>query len=130
MTKKPTALLLIAICLGLSGCSGEPSASDVTKAVGDSFKQDTSLITGKKLIGAMVTAAGVEGVTLESVDKIGCEPSGKNAYLCEVSVEYTINTAEGSLADIFGAAGHKRSIGKYRFVNTSKGWIVAPGESL
>lgn len=130
MYNNRVALFLWVICLGLSGCSGEPSASDISKAVSESFKNDSSLLTGKKLIGVMVTAAGVEGVKLDSVDKIGCEPRGKNAYICEVSVEYTISITEGSLADLMGAAGHKRSINKYRFVKTSKGWIVAEGDTL
>jgi len=129
MSKKIFNLFIISCSLVFCGCSSEPSASDISKAVGESFKNDSSLLNGKKLIGTIFSAAGVEGIKLESVDKIGCEPSGKNAYICEVSVEYTIHSADGSIADLLGAAGQKRSISKYRLVSTSKGWVVAQGEN-
>lgn len=127
MFNKSLILTMVVMCIGLSGCGGEPSASEISQAVSESFKNDSSILSGNKLLGAVVNAAGVEGVKLDSVDKIGCEPSGKNAYICEVSVEFTINSTEGSIADLFGAGGHKRSINKYRLVSTSKGWIVAQG---
>ncbi len=129
MARKLFTLTVLGLCFGLSGCSSEPGQSDISKAVKDYFKNDSSILSGNKLIGIMATATGVEGFKLDSVDKIGCEPSGKNAYICEVSVEYTINSTEGSLADLFGAAGQKRSINKYRFVKTSNGWLVATGNN-
>lgn len=128
MFKKPFTVSILSMCVLLTGCGGEPSASDISKAVGESFKNDSSILSGDKLIGVMVNAAGVEDVKLNSVDKIGCEPSGKNAYLCEVSIEYTISSKSGSIADLLGAGGQKRTINKYRLVSTSKGWIVASGD--
>lgn len=127
MFNKPFTVSILSMCVLLTGCGGEPSASDISKAVGESFKNDSSILSGDKLIGAMVSAAGVDDIKLNSVDKIGCEPSGKNAYICEVSVEYSINSKAGSIADLIGAGGEKRTINKYRLVSTSKGWIVAPG---
>jgi hypothetical protein len=129
MFNKSLILTVVFMCISLSGCSGEPSASEIAKAVGESFKNESSILSGNKLIGVAVNAAGVEAIKLDSVDKIGCEPSGKNAYTCEVSVEFTVNSAEGSIADLLGAGGHKRTINKYRLVSTSRGWIVAQGSN-
>lgn len=127
MLKKLFTTSILSMCIWLTGCSGEPSGSDISKAVAESFKNDSTILSGDKLIGAMVTAAGVEDINLISVDKISCEPNGKNAYICEVSIEYRINSKVGSIADLLGAGGQKRTINKYRLVSTSKGWIVAPG---
>ena len=116
--------LSFCLCLMLSACGGEPSSTEITKAVEDLFKNDSSFATGKKLLGILAATAGVQDIKVDSIDKIGCEPNGKNAYLCEVAVEYTISNSEGSLSDLLGIGGHKRSINKYRLVKTSKGWII------
>jgi len=116
--------LSLCICLMLSACGGEPSPTEITKAVEDLFKNDSSFATGKKILGILAASAGVQDIKVDSIDKIGCEPNGKNAYLCEVAIEYTISNSEGSLSDLLGIGGHKRSINKYRLIKTSKGWII------
>jgi len=126
MTKKILTIINLGLCFNLLGCSGEPDASEISKAMKESYANDSSFFSTNKLIGFMANAAGLQEIKLNSADKIGCEPSGKNAYLCEVAVEYTVNSTEGSLADLFGATGQKKSINKYRFVKTSNGWLVAP----
>jgi hypothetical protein len=114
----------LCLCLILSACGGEPSSAEITKAVEDLFKNDSSMTAGKKILGILAATAGVQDIKVDSIDKIGCEPDGKNAYSCEVAVEYTISNSEGSLSDLLGVGGHKRSINKYRLVKTSKGWII------
>ncbi len=129
MFKRSFSILIFCAYLLLTGCAGEPSSSEISKAVGDSFKEDSSIFTGKNLLGTLINAAGVEEIMLISVEKIGCEPSGKNTYLCEVSVEYLVNGTEGGLSNLLGISGKKRSINKYRLVKTSKGWIAIPRDT-
>jgi len=68
--------------------------------------------------------AGIESVNVGLVDKIGCQPSGKNAYLCEVAIEFTIVAKKGGFAQFFGLSGSQRSIERYRLVKTSRGWTA------
>lgn len=116
------------ICVaGLIGCSGEPSASDIKHAVQDSFTNDTSILSNQNIFGALASAAGLQNVKLDSAEKVGCQPDGDNAYRCEVVIEYTFDTEKDSLASLMGVGGPKRSVAKYRFIKTSKGWITDSG---
>jgi hypothetical protein len=108
----------------LSGCSFEPSNNEVEAAVRESLSQDYKILFGNDIAGMMVNIAGVESIKIDSVDKIGCQSNGKNSYLCEVSVEFTINTKQGGFAQFFGLSGSQRSIERYRLVKTSRGWTA------
>lgn len=123
-TKVGMASLLV---LGLTACSGEPSASDIKRAVQDSFSQDTSLLNNQNLLGVLVNAAGLQNIRLDSVDKVGCQPDGDHAYRCEVVIDYTMATEKDSLAAMMGVGGSKRNVARYRFLKTSKGWIIDQG---
>ncbi len=60
-----------------------------------------------------------------NIEKINCITHAKNSYICEYVMEYTINVADGSLAEMFGAKGKKRTITRSKFLKTSKSWIIA-----
>jgi len=124
MFKKYFSLVLFCCTLLLVGCAGEPSSTEVHKAVEDLFSNDSSALNQKNLLGVIATSAGIKEIKLNSVDKIGCEPNGKNAYLCEVAVEYTITSSEGSISELLGVGGRKHSVNKYRLIKTSKSWII------
>jgi hypothetical protein len=125
---KNTFLYLSPLLLSLTGCNSEPSANEVSIAVSEAFLHSTSF-PENTLVGAIANAAGVEGISLDSLEKINCEPNGKNSFICEVSIEFSINNTKGSIVDLLGVAGSKRKIAKYRLVNTSKGWIASPLEN-
>jgi hypothetical protein len=40
-------------------------------------------------------------------------------------MEYTIKADDGSLAEMIGAKGKKRTITRSKFLKTSKSWIMA-----
>lgn len=122
--KKFLHLASFSFCLLLVACAVEPSPSEVNKAIEELFKNNSNFLQNQKILGVIAASAGMKDIKLNSVDKIGCEPNGKNAYLCEIAVEYTITSTEGSVLDLLGVGGRKRSINKYRLVKTAKGWIV------
>lgn len=122
---KKIFLCLSPLLLIVIGCNSEPSDKEVSMAVREAFLNSTSL-PQTSLVTAIANAAGIEGISLDSLEKINCEPNGKNSFICEVSIEFTINKSKGSIVDLLGVAGSKRTISKYRLVKTSKGWIASP----
>jgi hypothetical protein len=115
------------LLLALTACSGEPSASEIKRAVQDSFAQDASLLNNQNLLGVLANVAGLQNIQLDSVDKVGCQPDGDYAHRCEVVIEYTMATDKDSLAAMMGVGGSKRVVARYRFLKTSKGWIIDQG---
>jgi hypothetical protein len=91
----------------------------------DSYSQETNSILSNKIGEALLTSAGVKDIKLENIEKINCVSHAKNSYICEYVIEYTIKVADGSLAEIFGANGKKRTISRSKFLKTSKSWIMA-----
>lgn len=108
----------------LAGCSFEPSTNEVEIAVKESINKDFSILIGNNFGGLIVGMAGIEAINVELVDKIGCEASSKNAYLCEVAIEFNITTKQDSFANLLGISGTQKSLQKYKFVKTSKGWLA------
>ncbi len=106
-------------------CGGEPSEKDIKKAIQDSYSQETNSILSNKIGEALLSSAGVKDIKLENIEKINCVSHAQNSYICEYVIEYTIKVADGSLAEIFGANGKKRTISRSKFLKTSKSWIMA-----
>jgi hypothetical protein len=106
-------------------CSGEPSEKDIKKAIQDSYSQETNSIFSSKIGEALLSSTGVKDIKLENIEKINCVSHAKNSYFCEYVMEYTIKADDGSLAEMFGAKGKKRSIMRSKFFKTSKSWIIA-----
>lgn len=116
--------LLILSIFFLAGCSFEPSKKEVEIAVKESIDKDFSILIGNNFGGLIVGMAGIESINVELVDKIGCEASGKNTYLCEVAIEFNIVTKQDSFANLLGVSGAQKSLKKYKFAKTSKGWLT------
>jgi hypothetical protein len=116
--------LLMSLLLVMAGCGFEPSNKQVAAAVKESIEQDYKTLLGNEFSGLIVGMAGIEGINVDLVDKIGCQPSGKNAYLCEVAIEFTIVTKQGGFAQLFGVSGAQKSIENYRLIKTSRGWTA------
>jgi hypothetical protein len=116
--------LLIVSIFFLAGCSFEPSKKEVEIAVKESINKDFSILIGNNFGGLIVGMAGIEAINVELVDKIGCEASGKNTYLCEVAIEFNIATKQDSFANLLGVSGTQKSLQKYKFAKTSKGWLA------
>ena len=117
-------MTLIAVSF-IAACSGEPSEKDIIKAIQDSYSQDTKSILSSKIGEALLSSTGVKDIKLENVEKINCVSNAKNSYVCEYVMEYTIKADDGSLAEMFGAKGKKRTITRSKFLKTSKSWILA-----
>lgn len=119
-------LLAFVMMLILSGCSQEPSNAEVRKGVELSLKEDFANIGERKVFGVQImSAVGMDSIDINSIEKIGCKADGQNAAICEVATDYTLKAKDGGLMDVFGVAGRQKSVQKFRFVKTSKGWIVA-----
>lgn len=108
----------------LAGCTFEPSNKQVSVAVKEAIDQDYNNLIGNDFGGIVVAMAGIESINVDLVDKIGCQPSGKNAYLCEVAIEFTIVAKQGGFAQLLGVSGRQQSIENYRLIKTSRGWTA------
>lgn len=115
-TNERLSALLLAICaVFLSGCSGEPSNSDVKSLVEREVKpvleaQVQALNGMAGMLGG--NARKTERVELKDVKKVGCKSNGESAYLCDV--ELVMQVGENS----------KSQITQMRFVKGSNGWAL------
>ncbi|MDO5898757.1 hypothetical protein [Agrobacterium sp. Azo12] len=110
-----TALLLVS-------CSGEPSASDISKALNGAIEEEQNQM--KNLTAGL--SAGLPGVAnpvsemmsiqITDLEKIGCKESGEKAYVCDVRY-----TAKGGL---FGKEGRDITT-PIRMVKASDGWAAS-----
>lgn len=91
--------LLIIGGVALSGCSGEPSGSEISAAMDAQSKIDAPVLA-------------LTGVEILSGKKIGCKEVGEKAYKCDVEVTMKVRGET------------KTSPGSLRFVKTSDGWRV------
>lgn len=110
-----SALLLASCAVLLSGCSGEPSNSDVKSLVDREVKpaleaQVRALNGMAGMLGGSASKTGK--AELKEVKKIGCKESGESAYLCDV--ELVMQVGENS----------KSQITQMRFVKGSNGWAL------
>ncbi len=106
-------------------CNSEPSENDIKKAIEDSYSQNTNSVFSSKMGEVIISSAGIKNIKLENVEKINCISQAKNAYFCEYAIEYTVKANDGSLAELFGVNGKKRSISRSRFLKTSKSWMLS-----
>ncbi len=99
-----TALVLSSAVL-LAACSGEPSESDIRSAV------DKNIAETNKAMGDF-------GVKAESkvheLKKVGCKEDGKNAYKCDVDIDFEMPLV-----------GRKKAVVPMRFVKASEGWVAS-----
>jgi len=107
------------LILILTGCSSEPSASDiesaVKKSVDDSNKAAVEMATafaGAKAVESMKDA--IPQAKVNSAKKVGCKEDGKDAYKCDIELD-----GEQPMM------GRVQKIVPMRFVKGSNGWVVS-----
>lgn len=88
----------------LAACGGAPSEGEMKEAL---QKQTDQMI---KSMGPLAKMSGVDTTEIRSVEKIGCEKDGENAYRCDVKVVVKVQGKEMS------------ETSRGRFVKTSDGW--------
>lgn len=99
-----TAILLLV----LGGCSSEPSADDIEKALKANTEQ---AVQKAKSLGM----ENMFNITLHAVKKLGCSPAqGEAGYNCDVEMDATLPLA-----------GRTKNVAKVRLVKGSDGWVVA-----
>lgn len=117
-------IIIISLSAALAGCVFEPTQEEVESAVRAGFAEDYKPFLESKLGGTVAALAGIEGVKVFSVEKLGCVESSKKAFTCEVLVEYWIVAKAGGFAQLLGADGKQKSVEKYRLLKTSRGWTA------
>lgn len=118
-------ILAIQVVLLLVACNSQPNSTEIQKAVIDGYKYNSNYLSGSKIAELFLGSVGIQNMKIDTVEKIECSENIKNSCICEYVIEYTIASNEGSLADLVGANGRKRTTERSRFVKTSKGWIIA-----
>ncbi|CAE1143068.1 hypothetical protein ACWA06_08355 [Serratia rhizosphaerae] len=97
----------------LSGCSSEPSESDITKAIQASF--DESNKQREELVGE-IAKKEENRVSLISARKISCSKSGDKKYNCEVEMETKMPLV-----------GTSKSISPLQFIKDDGRWRLVSG---
>lgn len=103
------AFVSVAALLALSGCGGEPSSSDIEKAVRGLVETETTQINQARW--------GMFDIQVEvhSVQKIGCVAAADSTgFNCDVEMDVSNPMT-----------GRKKNVTKIRFVKGSDGWQVA-----
>lgn len=98
-----------ALTIGLTGCGGAPSDSDIKTAL------DKAVLQQQKMMESVGGGQMKDMLKIEytSVKKIGCKEDGEKAYLCDVEVVAKT------------VAGEQKETSAIRLVNGSDGWVAA-----
>jgi hypothetical protein len=110
------SILVTLVTALLSGCSSEPSSSDIKTLVDRDIKP--ALEMQAQLMGNAISAfsgnkAPSSKTTLTDVRKLGCKSDGDHAYACDV--ELVMQTADGE----------KSRVLPLRLVKGGSGWLLA-----
>lgn len=98
--------------LSLSGCSGEPSTSDIEKAV------KAASVNAYSLLGSDNAA---DLLKIHELKKLGCaKEQGGIGYNCEYEID-----SEGPNLLMGGAKVRTKTMHKARFVKGSDGWVIS-----
>lgn len=95
---------IMGLSMALVACGGAPSEGEIKDAL---QKQTDQMI---KSMGPLAKMSGIDTTEVRSVEKIGCEKDGENAYRCDVKVVVKVQGKEVS------------ETSRGRFVKTSDGW--------
>jgi hypothetical protein len=115
-------VMLCGTALLLASCSGEPSASDISKALNGAIEAEQNQM---KSLTAGLTAGLPSGaspvsemmsIKVTDLEKIGCKESGEKAYVCDV--RYTMK------GGLFGDEGRAITT-PIRMVKASDGWAAS-----
>jgi hypothetical protein len=99
-------LLLPALTLSLSGCSNEPSAGEIDKAVRQEMTNGRAQM---QRLGASPSMVG----EINNVEKLACKEETKVRYRCDVEIDLTQsgNRAKGPAS--------------FAFIKGSNGWSLS-----
>ncbi|CAI1157942.1 Uncharacterised protein [Serratia rubidaea] len=111
--KKIMTAGMLGMAFLLSGCSSEPSESDITKAIQESY--DESNKQREELIGELAKEES-NRISLVSARKISCSKSGDTKYSCEVEMETKMPLV-----------GISKTISTLQFIKDSGKWRLVLG---
>jgi hypothetical protein len=122
--KKFTLLLLLLL---QTGCFfNEPSQIEVEHAVKDYYQSKLLHQGDGNVLGQVIgEAMGIDTIQFHSIEKISCVSADLTSATCEIAYDFTLGRQENPLAILLGAVGRYKGVESYRFVKSSKGWIVA-----
>ncbi len=112
VARRGPTLLAAFVPLLLVGCSGEPSAGDIRRAMEQQLERAGNDPFGRLVAG---TADDDQGKFMEihELHKIGCTPDGERAYACDVEAEMSLMGMRDKTAT------------RIRLVRGKDGWIAA-----
>lgn len=118
------SFITAAFSLGLAGCSGEPSESDMIKATQKNIDlANAQMEKMSSMAGNLSSALGGSAkiqlentkTELHSLKKISCTAAqGSPGYVCDIEIDITAPMV-----------GRNKSVVKARFVKGSDGWQAA-----
>ena len=92
----------------LSACSGEPSSSDVEKAVSANASRGSAQMEQLSRGSSTTFMPQIHGVK-----KLGCRPETSAAYACDIEVDMTSQGVRGKVPT------------SMRFIKGSEGWAAS-----
>lgn len=122
MTSAGRIAVLCGVAALLTSCSGEPSASDISKALNGAIQAEQNQLKGltagltAELPGDANPLTKMMSIEVTNLEKIGCKESGEKAYVCDV--RYTVK------GGLFGDDGRSMAA-PVRMVNASDGWVAS-----
>jgi hypothetical protein len=119
--------VLLSMLFLLTACFfNEPNQTEIESALKDYF-QAKLLHTGDgNLLGQVIgEAMGIDSIQFHSIEKISCTSPDLTSATCEVAYDFTLGKQDNPVAILFAGAGRHKGVESFRFVKSSKGWIVA-----
>ena len=120
-------IILLNLLFLLTGCFfNEPSQIEIEHALKDHFQAKLFHNTdGNPLVQVIGEAMGIDSIQFNSIEKISCVSPDLTSATCEIAYDYTLGKQDNPVAILLGNAGRHKGVESYRFVKSSKGWIVA-----
>jgi hypothetical protein len=119
------ALFLIACSALLTGCTREPSDSEVQKIIALSIKEDASSLVEKTFLGVNLgDVLGIDQLRINQIEKVSCDPMSAKKVTCQVLVDFEFVNKKDGLSAMLGGIPKTRKIVEYQFVKLNQGWQV------
>ena len=120
-------IILIILLNLLTGCFfNEPSQIEIEHAIKDHYQAKLLHTSDSNLLGKVIgEAMGIDSIEFHSIEKISCISTDLTSATCEIAYDYTLGKQDNPVAILLGNAGRHKGVESYRFVKSSKGWIVA-----
>ena len=120
-------LILFNMLFLLTACFfNEPSQIEIEYALKDHFQAKLLHAGDGNLLGQVIgEAMGIDSIEFHSIEKISCTSPDLTSATCEIAYDFTLGKQENPVAILFAGAGRHKGVESFRFVKSSKGWIVA-----